>query len=180
MASLFDLRDGQVVLNPESLAIPIFNTIWKRDKTKSKERANREIAYIFFMCDFNSPYMAYPSTKRRDIILSDFMKDPKWKEDKDIKDAMSKYLEFQETHTMRLMKSAKGAVDKLTSYFENIDFLEKGENGKPLYNAKDVAINLEKVGSSVESLDKLETKIKKEIKTDSRVRGGGDIGLYER
>ena len=102
------------------------------------------------------------------------------KEDKHIKGAIDKYLEFQETHTMRLMKAAKGAVDKLTSYFENIDFLEKGENGKPLYNAKDVAINLEKVGSIVESLDKLETKIKKEIKTDSRVRGGGDIGLYER
>ena len=66
------------------------------------------------------------------------------------------------------------------AYFENIDFLEIGENGKPLYNAKDVAINLEKVGSIVESLDKLENKIKKEIKTDSRVRGGGDIGLYER
>ena len=39
-----------------------------------------------------------------------------------------------------------------------------GENGKPLYNAKDVAINLEKVGSIVESLDKLETKLKKKLK----------------
>tara|TARA_R110002012_G_scaffold261340_1_gene443214 strand:+ start:11635 stop:12177 length:543 start_codon:yes stop_codon:yes gene_type:complete len=180
MASLFDLKGGQIVLNAESLAIPIFNKIWKRDKTKAKDKANKEIAYIFFMCDFNSPYMAYPGTKRRDIILSDFMKDPKWEEDKDIKDAMSKYLEFQETHTMRLMKAAKGAADKLAMYFEHIDFTEIGENGRPRYNAKDVASNLEKVGSIVESLDKLENKIKKEIKTDSRVRGGGDIGLYER
>jgi len=180
MASLFDIKGGQIVLNAESLAIPIFNKLWKRDKSKTKDRATKEISYIFFMCDFNSPYMAYPNNKRREILLNDFMKDQKWKEDKDIKGAMDKYLEFQETHTMRLMKAAKGAVDKLTSYFENIDFLEKGENGRPLYNAKDVAINLEKVGSIVESLDKLENKIKKEIKTDSRVRGGGDIGLYER
>tara|TARA_R100000406_G_C3094800_1_gene120445 strand:+ start:636 stop:1178 length:543 start_codon:yes stop_codon:yes gene_type:complete len=180
MASLFDLRDGQVVLNAESLAIPIFNKIWKRDKSKDKEKANREIAYIYFMCDFNSPYMAYPNTKRREVVLTDFMRDVKWKEDKEIEDAMSKYLEFQETHTMRLMKAARGAADKLASYFEHIDFREMGENGKPLYNAKDVAINLEKVGSIVESLDKLENKIKKEIKSDSRVRGGGDIGLYER
>ena len=178
MASLFDLRDGHVVLNAESLAIPIFNKVWKRDR--SKDKATKEISYIFFMCDFNSPYMAYPNTKRREVVLNDFMKDKDWKEDKEIEEAMKKYLEFQETHTMRLMKAAKGAVDKLTSYFENIDFLEMGENGKPLYNAKDVAINLEKVGSIVESLDKLENKIKKEIKTDSRVRGGGDIGLYER
>ena len=180
MASLFDLKAGQVVLNAESLAVPIFNKIWKRDKSKAKEKANKEIAYIFFMCDFNSPYVAYPNTKRREVIVSDFMKDSKWKEDKDILEAMEKYLEFQETHTMRLMKAAKGAADKLASYFEHVDFLEIGENGRPLYNAKDVAINLEKVGSIVESLDKLENKIKKEIKSDSRVRGGGDIGLYER
>ena len=180
MASLFDLKGGQIVLNAESLAVPIFNKIWKRDKSKSKDRANKEIAYIFFMCDFNSPYMAYPGNKKRDIILNDFMKDPKWKEDKEIKEAMNKYLEFQETHTMRLMKAAKGAADKLAMYFEDIDFKEMGDNGRPLYNAKDVASNLEKVGSIVESLDKLENKIKKEIKADSRVRGGGDIGLYER
>ena len=124
--------------------------------------------------------MAYPNQKRREVILNDFAKTEEWIEDKDILEAMKKYLEFQETHTMRLMKAAKGAVDKLTSYFENVDFLERGDDGKPLYNAKDVAINLEKVGSIVESLDKLENKIKKEIKTDSRVRGGGDIGLYER
>ena len=122
MASLFDLRDGHVVLNAESLAIPIFNKVWKRDRSKVKDKATKEISYIFFMCDFNSPYMAYPNTKRREVVLNDFMKDKDWKEDKEIEEAMKKYLEFQETHTMRLMKAAKGAVDKLTSYFENIDF----------------------------------------------------------
>ena len=180
MASLFDIKGGHIVLNAESLAIPIFNKIWKRDKSKSKDKATREISYIFFMCDFNSPYMAYPSNKRREIILKDFMKDEKWKEDKDIEEAKIRYVEFQETHTMRLMKAARGASDKLANYFETIDFLKTDDNGKPLYNAKDVAINLEKVGNIVDSLDKLENRIKKEIKTDSRVRGGGDIGLYER
>ena len=54
MAALFDLKGGQVVLNAESLAIPIFNKIWKRDRTKAKDQANKDVAYIFFMCDFNS------------------------------------------------------------------------------------------------------------------------------
>ena len=54
------------------------------------------------------------------------------------------------------------------------------DNGKPVYTAKDVAYNLEKVGTIVDSLDKLETRIKKEVRTESRVRGGGDIGMYER
>ena len=44
MAALFDLKGGQVVLNAESLAIPIFNKIWKRDRTKAKDQANKDVA----------------------------------------------------------------------------------------------------------------------------------------
>lgn len=178
--SLFDLKNGNVVLNPDSLVLPGFREIWKKDKTKGKDKATKEISYVFFMCDYNSPYAVYPQYKRRDVICKDFMQDEKWKETPEVSEAMIRYKEFQETHTMRLMRAAKGAADKLAGYFENIDFLKIDDKGKPVYTAKDVAYNLEKVGSIVDSLDKLETRIKKEVKTESRVRGGGDIGLYER
>jgi hypothetical protein len=178
--SLFDLKNGNVVLNPDSLVLPGFREIWKKDKTKGKDKATKEISYVFFMCDYNSPYAVYPQHKRRDVICKDFMQDEKWKETPEVSEAMIRYKEFQETHTMRLMRAAKGAADKLAGYFENIDFLKIDDKGKPVYTAKDVAYNLEKVGSIVDSLDKLETRIKKEVKTESRVRGGGDIGLYER
>ena len=178
--ALFDLKNGNIVLSPDSLALPVFKKIWKKDKTKIKEKATREISYIYFMCDYGSPYAVYPIDKKREVIAMDFMKDLKWKEDKDIIEAMEAYLKFQETHTMRLMKAAKGASDKLAGYFENVDFLIVDDKGRPLYTAKDVAINLEKVGNIVDSLDKLENRIKQEVKISSRIRGGGEIGMYER
>ena len=178
--ALFDLKNGNIVLNPDSLALPVFKKIWKKDKTKNKEKATQEISYVYFMCDYNSPYAVYPSLKKRGILVKDFMKDSKWKESKEILEAMEAYINFQETHTMRLMKAARSASDKLAGYFENVDFLKVDDKGRPLYTAKDVAINLEKVGNIVDSLDKLETRIKQEIKTESRVRGGGEIGIYER
>tara|TARA_R110000824_G_scaffold65226_4_gene170050 strand:- start:11824 stop:12363 length:540 start_codon:yes stop_codon:yes gene_type:complete len=178
--ALFDLKNGHIVLNPESLALPGFREIWKKDKTKGKEKATQEISYIYFMCDYNSPYAVYPNIKRREVIAKDYMQDEKWVETEDVKVAVKRYLDFQETHTMRLMRAAKGASDKLAGYFETIDFLKVDDNGKPIYTAKDVAVNLEKVGNIVDSLDKLETRIKKEVRTDSRVRGGGEIGMYER
>tara|TARA_R110002167_G_scaffold199470_4_gene402721 strand:- start:106 stop:645 length:540 start_codon:yes stop_codon:yes gene_type:complete len=178
--ALFDLKNGNIVLNPESLVLPGFREIWKSDKTKGKDKATREISYVYFMCDYNSPYAVYPNTKRKDVIIRDYMKDEKWEETEDIKLAIKRYIAFQETHTMRLMRAAKGASDKLAGYFENIDFLKVDDNGKPIHTAKDVAYNLEKVGNIVDSLDKLETRIKKEVKTESRVRGGGEIGMYER
>lgn len=178
--ALFDLKNGNIVLNPDSLALPGFREIWKKDKSKGKEKATREISFVFFMCDYNSPYAVYPTNKRRDVIVRDYMRDEKWKETPEVKEAIQRYQGFQETHTMRLMRAAKGAADKLAGYFENIDFLKVDDKGKPIYTAKDVAYNLEKVGNIVDSLDKLETRIKKEVKTDSRVRGGGEVGMYER
>jgi len=178
--TLFDLKNGNIVLNPDSLVLPGFREIWKKDKTKGKDKATREISYVYFMCDYNSPYAVYPNAKRKAVIIRDYMKEKNWKETEDIKLAIKRYLDFQETHTMRLMRAAKGASDKLAGYFETIDFLKVDENGKPIYTAKDVAYNLEKVGNIVDSLDKLETRIKKEVKTESRVRGGGEIGMYER
>jgi hypothetical protein len=132
------------------------------------------------MCDYNSPYAVYPNTKRKEVIIRDYMQEEDWEETKEIKEAIKRYVDFQETHTMRLMRAAKGASDKLAGYFETINFLDKDANGKPIHTAKDVAYNLEKVGNIVDSLDKLETRIKKEVKTESRVRGGGEIGMYER
>tara|TARA_R100001163_G_C5046236_1_gene183530 strand:- start:222 stop:761 length:540 start_codon:yes stop_codon:yes gene_type:complete len=178
--ALFDLKNGNIVLNPDSLAIPAFKKIWDKDKTKNKEKATREISFVYFMCDYHSPYAVYPVHKKRDTIVKDFMRDETWKESPEILEAVEAYTNFQETHTMRLMKAAKGAADKLAGYFEAVDFLKTDDNGKPIFTAKDVAYNLEKVGSIVDSLDKLETRIKKEVKTESRVRGGGEIGMYER
>ena len=51
------------------------------------------------MCDYNSPYAVYPNNKRKEVIIKDYMgKD--WKETEDIKVAIKRYMDFQETHTM--------------------------------------------------------------------------------
>ena len=68
----------------------MFQIISKTDKTKTKEKATREISYIYFMCDFNSPYMVYPEGKRREIVIKDFMKDEDWEESSDISIAMGR------------------------------------------------------------------------------------------
>ena len=119
--TLFDLKNGNIILNPDSLVLPGFREIWKKDKTKGKDKATREISYVYFMCDYNSPYAVYPNAKRKAVIIRDYMKEKNWKETEDIKLAIKRYLDFQETHTMRLMRAAKGASDKLAGYFETID-----------------------------------------------------------
>ena len=177
---LFDLKEGQIVLHPDSLALPPFKRIWNRDKGKGKEKATKEIAYIYYVTDFKSPYSIYPEDRRKTLVAEDFMKDIKYKPDKDVIEAIGFYKKLRETTSMYVLEKAKSAVYKLADYFDNIDFKETDEVGRPIYSAKDVSANLEKVGKIVESLDKLEEKVRKEIKTTENIRGGGEIGDYER
>ena len=113
-------------------------------------------------------------------MAEDFMKDKKYVPDKDISEAIGFYKRLRETTSMYVLEKAKGAVYKLADYFDCIDFKETDDMGRPVYSAKDVSANLEKVGKIVESLDKLEDKVRKEIKTAENIRGGGEIGDYER
>ena len=177
---LFDIADHKVVINPDSVAIPPFIDLWNRDKTKGKLKATKELSYVYFICDFKSPYSIYDEIERPAKVKEDFIKEPDWKPDALIKDAMVKYNEFQDTYTMKFLKKARKGVDKLASYFDEVDFHEKDDRGNLLYKSTDLSRNLKDVGSIVESLDKVENKVKKEIDTKSKIKGQKVIRSRER
>jgi len=178
---LFDLRDNRIILDPNTIAVPEFLVIWDKDKTKHKVKAEKILTYVYFMCDYNSPYAIYPEDERQKILKQDFMQGYENYLEKDmVKEAIRKYKSFQETTSMRLLAAAKVACNKLSDYFHGVDFKELDEDGRPIYNAKDVALNLKAIGGIIESLNKTTEQVKKEITTSSRVRGGGEIGEYER
>jgi hypothetical protein len=80
---------------------------------------------------------------------------------------------------MRLLRSARKAADKLSQYFDNVDFEKIDKFGKPVYSSRDVASNLKEIGNIVKSLSTLEEQIRKEQSNSGKIRGGGEIGDYE-
>lgn len=177
---LFDYKDYKVVISPDAVAIPAFRKIWERDKTKHKHKATQELSYIYFVNDFKSPYSVWPEEDRRQKVMDDFIKDPDFKMDPELKAAEAEYNEFQRTYSMRFLESARGLADKLTAYFEEVDFHATDERGKPLYSATDAVRNLKEVGNVIESLDKVEEKVKKEIDSKAKVRGKKVVRERER
>lgn len=177
--TLFDIENGKVVLKASSLAIPEFKLIWEKDKTKSKDKAYNQLSYIIFLCDvsLSNPYRNYTDEDRNNILKKDFLggKDP----DEDMLNAIVKYRKLQETVSVRMLRSAKNAAEKLSIYFDNIDFDLLDKFNKPVYSARDVASNLKEIGSIVKSLGILEDQVKKEQSSSGKVRGGVDIGDYE-
>lgn len=178
---LFDIEGNNVVLNPDSLFIPEFKKLWDRDKTKQKNKATAEIAYITLKHNLSktNPYNGYSDKDKEYKIKNDLFNDPNWEPDEKIKEAEERYKEFQQTHSSRLLKGARAAADQLAEYFENINFSETDNYGRPKYSAKELSSNLKDVSSIVKSLRQLQEQVEKEQLEAKTARGDIEIGMYE-
>jgi len=177
---LFDIIDGKVVMNPTMLWLPEFKVLWDRDKSKLKEKAAKEISYIVFLYDFRSPYMAYPSTEREAKIIKDYIRIADWVPDEFILDAVRKYKELQTSPISRLLQAALDTCDKMTDYYNGVDFKLVDADGKPIYTLKDVSSAMKSIGDIVSSLETMKDKVEKEQTERGSIRGGTGVGLFER
>jgi len=177
---VFDIVDNTVVLNPQSLNIPEFKAIWDRDKSKTKGIASKEISYIVYIYDesIDNPYRAYKDDEREAVVRKDFMP-ANWEPDELVLKAIEKYKDLKQTTNSRLLRSAKKAAEKLSEYFDSVDFNMKDAGGKPIFSSRDLAANLKEVAGIVKSLNTLEEMVKREQMESSKVRGGGEVGMYE-
>jgi len=166
---LFNLQDNIVRIDPDSLSVPQMKAIWDRDKNKNKETAYQELSYVYFLADYKSPYNVYPESIRPNEIQKDFIRNDKWKPDELILQAIKKYKELQETPVIKLLNAARSAVHKVTKYLTDKDMDDRNYTKE-----------LEKIGKIIDSLDRLEDKVKKDIKINEKIRGGGDISSRER
>ena len=70
--------------------------------------------------------------------------------------ACEKYEKLIETSAVRLLKAARESIVKLEKYFRFVDLHAMDDRGKPIYAAKDLINNLEKMGKVVDGLTRLE------------------------
>ena len=170
MKKLFDIVQGEVIMNASSLWIPEFRKIWDRDKDEHKCIAHAEITYIVFMYDFTSPYQGYNEVERKTKILKDYFKDiPKWKPDKLVSAGVIKFNELQSTPTLKLLRAVQNSMEMVTDFFNTAE--QKDVNS--------IMKHSEKIGHLVKSIDILTKQVEKEMAENSAIRGGQGIGMFE-
>lgn len=169
---LFDLQKRRVIVHTKALLVPEFKAIWDRDKKKDKEKAIQELSYVYFATDYKSPYIqsADPDLTHN-IVAKDFMKDPNYKPDKAIAAAIAKYIELQQTPSMRLLKASLKTISNLTSYLETINLHDRDKNDRPVYKPADVTSALKSIGPIIESLNKVKEQVEKEVAQSATLRG---------
>lgn len=169
---LLEMReDFRAYPRPEILMITEFKKLVRRDRGSPgdvnghlKQRASRELALIYHMHTYSSPYSKYAPEFRFEKLQTDIFKDdPDWKPDKVFRMAEDKFIELSDTGTILLLKAGNGAIAKLTDYFDNVDFDEKDTKGQPIYSARELVSNLGNLGKVVEGMQKLRDQVEREV-----------------
>ena len=138
-----------------------------------------ELSYVYFMIDHRSPFAVYEWNKREiEVKFSIFGEKSKWKPSFKVKQACEKYEKLIETSAVKLLKAAKESIVKLEKYFRDIDLTLTDDNGRPIFHAKDLINNLEKMGRVVDGLTRLEDIVKKEEQAANTNRGGIEVNKY--
>lgn len=187
---LFNNATNEIIVNePEVMLIKEFAALWEPSRNKTKKdpkgikrtRAFRELAYIWLMCDWSSPYADYTEQERHEECLKDADLTEKEWADPTFREAVRKYRDLQNTsRSLKLIKSAQQVVDKIIDYFDTIDLQERDPvTNKPVYKVKDVMSEMNTVSEIVEELKQLEILYKKEQEQESGLMGNVEVGAYD-
>tara|TARA_R100000742_G_C4276430_1_gene97486 strand:+ start:529 stop:1053 length:525 start_codon:yes stop_codon:yes gene_type:complete len=138
-----------------------------------------ELSFVYFMIDHRSPYSVYEWEQRKiEVKNSIFGEKSKWTASTKVLAACGKYEKLIETSAVRLLKAARESIVKLEKYFRFVDLHAMDDRGKPIYTAKDLISNLEKMGKVVDGLTKLEEIVKREEQAANTNRGGVEVNKY--
>lgn len=183
MAFLFNVEGKAVFPNTETLLLRPYKDIWERDKSKSKENALEELAYIEFMTSMKktNPYRQYPEEKKHDIIVGDVISQIDWKPDELVIEAMENLIEFQRnaSTTYNYYMSAKVAAEKMQEFFNTVDINERNyKSGNPIYKPGDITRALNDTEKVLSNLKALEKKVEEELYEETKTKGGKQISPF--
>jgi len=172
---IFDIKDAQVIVNPEILVIPAFYEVWKNDKSKNKETAFMYFTFIYHLCDYGSPYSNYSEEKRLHSLLTDILKAKdinNYKIPPHVSVAIDEYRELTVTPKKRLFDSCKKKLDALADYMDETAVTDE--------SLKSVLEMFNKLSSTISNFDKLEEAVKKEHQSvNINRRGSKATAMFE-
>lgn len=172
--------------NPVIFHIPEFNNVRLKygKKEKDIQYAYKELAYIFFVSDYKSPYLSYGPDMESAVAVDLFGKG-KFVPDKFTREAIEKYKQLQKTTSSLLLDASRGMVYSIMKYFDDCTIKTDDAEHRKLQKLKDfdpVAIvrMLKDVEPILKTLDSLEKRVRKEESDgENKIHGGGEIGAFE-
>lgn len=176
----YDNVNKQLEINePEVLLVREFKALLDRDKTTYKQRATRELTYMYLAIDYKSIYNQYSELERHEEALSDSGLTEEEFNDPIFREACRKYRNLQDSNkSIKLLNAARNAADQFVDYFETIiDLNERDQNGKPVFSAEKVMKEMAQLSKVHEQLVALEAQVKQDLEVSSGTRANVERGF---
>lgn len=155
---LFVVRNDQPHLNPIGVNIPAFAKLWDADTSIEKIEYAKELAYIYHMWEYDSPY--YDRKNKEEEIIRDFIGKKNWKPTKRLTAALEAYAEFDNCAEKRLLDAAVASCDALardlTRIRQDSKQLEKvvQEIDQEINNAEEIDRKIELLSNKISVQEK--------------------------
>ena len=176
---LFRYEGYKLHISEEAFVLKPFKELWNRDKSKNKDKALQELAYVYFMCDPRSDYQyIVDEDDRAKAIKEGEGIDSKWKPDNKVIMAMEFYKTFKPVSAL-LLEDTRVAVDKLRKLLREMDLKEVDDKGKPIYTLNSITTTIKQIPTLVKDLNDAEKALNSEMIDAGRARGSGEKTIFD-
>ena len=178
----FTLRNGILTVDDNLWELEKFKKILKRDKSRNKDLALKEMLFIYYYTDIKSDYLIIDIKLRTNEIIKDIQLPDNWKIDSIMEDAINFYEERSLTVIGKLYKNALLAANDISEYLTKTKELleERDERGKPVTTLTTIVGGISKIKVVMQDLKAAEKElIKEKVETEGRMKGQQAMGMFE-
>ena len=178
----FTLRDYVLTVEDNMWGLIPFKKILKRDKSRDKDRALKEMLFIYYYSDIKSDYLIIDSKFRIEEIKKDIGLPEDWRIDSVLQEAIDFYEERSLTVVGKLYKNALAAANDISEYLTKTKELleERDERGKPVTTLTTIVGGISKIKTVMQDLKAAEKElIKERIETEGKMKGQQQMGMFE-
>lgn len=180
---LFELKNGDLSVDPAVYGLIPFKNILKKDKSRNKETALKEMLFIYYYTDIRSFYLIMSNLdERASEIRKDIGLPEDWKIDKVIQEAINFYESRSLTVIGKLYKNSLKAANDISEYLTMTDVLlaERDDKGKPVNDISKITMAITKVKGIMQDLKAAEKEVLKEQKElEGRTKGSKTMSIFE-
>lgn len=154
---MFKIDDSnRIVVDPNELMVPQIKVLWDRDTTKNKETFYKEAAYLYFLCNYKSPYNNYRDADKREKLATEIFNNPEFKPDTLLETAITEYNKLKRTVIIHFLDSAQEAIFILSDRLRD-----------PFAKTKEITDSISKIKEVMINFDSLRQAAEKEISSKS-------------
>jgi hypothetical protein len=179
---LFEMdRQFNLTVSEEAWGLAVFKALLDRDKTKNKEIAMKEMAFVWYWSDIKSNYLLQDDDSKLKEIRKDVMLPEDWEPDEKVKAAID-YYSAQKSVIQQLYEDTLMSARAIGNYLRNTEALlaERDMQGKVVTDIAKITAANQKVPILMANLQKAYKEVLKEKQdNEGKKIGSKSFNTYE-